>query len=178
MTKNFIDDTMDEDEIKIGVVTRFSIGKNYGFIQEMGTNESYFFFYDKEERANSKKNADYPLSFIRNGDFMRFRIKQSKKNPEDIMACDFSFIGNPDVKLISSSIQEGFQRFGVVHVINNGCYITDTEIDITFPLKIANSKIPNTNFELLKEKPTLEYFLELKKNPTTIYARLKIHEEK
>jgi hypothetical protein len=162
------------NNLKTGVVLDFIIEKNYGFIKDNETNEKYFFFLDKKEQIQLSREGYFPIAHIRKGDILYFKTRMSHKKDNQKEAYNLIFVENQCVDLIKSYLANGNRRLGVVFKWNDNYYLTDCEIDISFPLKILHKEIGNINFEVLNTKPVIEYFLEQRKNPTKIYAKLKL----
>lgn len=162
------------NNLKKGIVLDFIIEKNYGFIKDHETHEKYFFFFDKKEQIQLKREGYFPIAHIRKGDILYFKTRISHRKNYQEEAYNLIFVENHCVDLIKSDIDNGNRRLGIVFKWNDNYYLTDCEIDISFPLKVLYKEIGNVNFEALNAKPVIEYFLEQRKNPTKIYAKLKL----
>lgn len=161
------------NNLKTGVVLNFIVEKNYGFIKEEGTGEEYFFFLDKKEQIQLNKKGVSPITYIRKGDVLRFdvRISQRQNKRE---AYNLIFVNNPLVDMIKSDIEKTGGRYGIINIRNERYYIYDNEFDVSFPVKILHNEKEFIDFDFLNTEPTVGYFLEQRKNPTKIYAKLKI----
>lgn len=164
------------ENFRTGIVTKYIIDKNYGFIKDIETNKSYFFLLDKKEQITLKKAGYFPIAQIRYGDVLKFQIRNSQEADKKEEAYNLIFIENSYVSIIESDIMHGIPRFGIINKENENYYLTDKKITITFPLKIMHEENRNIDFDLLDNEPTLEYFLEQRKNPTKIYAKLNLQE--
>lgn len=158
-------------DLRIGIVLNFIDERNFGFIKDIETNEEYFFFLDKKEQVQLNKKDNFPIAYIRKGDVLKFGTRVSReKNKEE--AHNLIFINNPYVDLIKSDIEKAGGRLGVINIRNERLYVRDKEIDILFPVKILHSEKESLNLDFLITEPTVEYFLEQRRNPTKIYAKL------
>jgi len=164
------------NEILTGIVDAFFIGKNYGFLKDMKSGDSYFFFFDKKEQIGLSKKGEYPISHIRKGDIINYSLKESERKPKELQAYNFIFIENENVNQIITSIENGETRFGTVDKINDKLYLTDNKIEITFPIKILFKEKNKFDINKILKSSKVEYFLEQRKNPTKIFAKLKAND--
>jgi cold shock CspA family protein len=159
------------DRLKTGVVSNFVNEKNFGFIRDMETNKEYFFFLDKKEQIQLRKEGNFAIAHIRKGDVLKFNTRISRKNNQE-EAHNLIFINNPYVDLIKSDIEKTGVRLGLINVINEEYYVRDKEFGILFPVKILHSEKGFLDVDFMNTEPTVEYILEQRKNPTKIYAKL------
>ena len=161
------------NEILTGKVDTFFIEKNYGFLKDLKSGDSYFFFFDKNEQIRLSKKGNYPIAHIRKGDIVNYSLKKSEQRPKELQAYNLIFIENENVNQIITLIEKGETRFGTVERINEKLYLTDSKIGITFPIKILFKEKDNFDINKILKLSKVEYFLEQRKNPTKIFAKLK-----
>lgn len=160
------------NELKTGIVSNFVSEKNFGFIRDIETSKEYFFFLDKKEQIQLRKEGGTPIAYVRKGDVLKFYTRISQKNNRPEEAHNLIFINNPHVDLIKSDIERTGARSGSIHITNDGYYVNDQEFGISFPVKILHTERDFLDFDFLNKEPIVEYILEQRKNPTKIYAKL------
>ncbi|PRY99940.1 hypothetical protein BY457_10710 [Marinilabilia salmonicolor] len=158
-----------------GVVTQFDVSKEYGFIKEEITGKSFFSRYEKNEQILwARQTKELPMACPRKDDVVTFRLRSSDNKDHDYQACRLTFIKNPTIESIKERMGRGVRFYGRITFSNSRYFINDTKTGIVFPVRILVREKEFIDFEQLDTNPVMEYILEQRRNPSKVFARLKL----
>lgn len=128
----------DNSNTYIGHVTRFDNERHFGFI-ETENEKSYFFFFDKTEQIQLKKQGLVnKIHKFHSGDEVEFKIRPSQKDAIKFEAFDLKFIKNERREnLVTEAIQTD-TLLGYLKLIDNEKFFVKHKSTYVFiPLDIS-----------------------------------------
>lgn len=122
-----------------GHITRYDSERHFGFVETENEN-SYFFFYEKTEQIQLKKQGLInKIHKFCSGDEVEFKIRPSKKETNKIEAFDLRFIKNKRREKLIEEANQSDYLLGYIKLIDNDkLFIKHISTYVFIPLDISD----------------------------------------
>ena len=129
----------ENSKIYIGHITRFDSKRHFGFVETENEN-SYFFFFDKTEQIQLKKQGVVnKIHKFCSGDEVEFKIRPSQKDINKVEGFDLKFIKNERREKLIEEANQSESLLGYIKLIDSDkLFIKHISTYVFIPLDISD----------------------------------------
>lgn len=122
-----------------GHITRYDSDRHFGFVETQDEN-SYFFFFDKTEQIQLKKQRLInKIHKFCSGDKVEFKLRPSRKSIDKLEAYDLKFIKNERREQLINEANQSDNLLGYIKLIDNEkLFVKHISTYVFIPLVISN----------------------------------------